>query len=421
MIWRNPWAWLGLLSIAVPVLIHLLTRRSARLQRFPTLRFLDSITESRARRLHLREPLLLAVRVLILTAAVAALAQPYFVTSERAGSATRVPSRVIIVDTSASMGRATESGERAVDAARGTARQIADDEAGNTRVVETAALLPAVRGAVAWLHSQAGPADIVLVSDFQTGSLDDVAIDEIPTAIGLRFERVPVRRDTAALTLTTRHGAVETEVRATLTGDRTDAEWATTRSVSGRPATRPEAGALRMITAAADSIGALAALEAAYAVGAPFASDTSRPVAIVFAGAAQHAGLAQQVVPVNRPWMGDVVARMADNTAIDRITRHDFDGREHLVLVTSTAPASLAGARLITRVLQALGPAVDPAELAPGELADEQLSAWTRPSQKEERAVPGEGSDGRWFWLLALVLIAVESWLRRRSAHVVAA
>ncbi|HKS06120.1 MAG TPA: BatA domain-containing protein [Gemmatimonadaceae bacterium] len=74
MIWQNPIAWFGLGGLAIPIVIHLLNRRSARVQRFPTLRFFAMSPVIAPRRRQLSELLLLAVRLLILLAAVAALA-----------------------------------------------------------------------------------------------------------------------------------------------------------------------------------------------------------------------------------------------------------------------------------------------------------------------------------------------------------
>ena len=41
MIWQHPLAWIGLISLAVPLLVHLVGRRRPKLLRFPTLRFFE--------------------------------------------------------------------------------------------------------------------------------------------------------------------------------------------------------------------------------------------------------------------------------------------------------------------------------------------------------------------------------------------
>ena len=89
MIWQNPWAWAGLGFLALPVLIHLLGRGQAPRRVFPTLRFLPPSRSLPTKRRRIRDPLLLAVRLGILTAAVVALAQPFFVTSKRRSELSR--------------------------------------------------------------------------------------------------------------------------------------------------------------------------------------------------------------------------------------------------------------------------------------------------------------------------------------------
>ncbi|MFI5311756.1 MAG: BatA domain-containing protein, partial [Gemmatimonadales bacterium] len=73
MTWLNPWAWAGLVVVGLPVFIHLLGRARARPQRFPTLRFVDPSRLLPRRFTRPHDPLVLAVRVLIFAAAVAAL------------------------------------------------------------------------------------------------------------------------------------------------------------------------------------------------------------------------------------------------------------------------------------------------------------------------------------------------------------
>src|SRR5215831_414296 len=103
MIWQNPWAWLGLAAIAVPILVHLLARRQAVRVLFPTLRFLPVSPITAVRRHRLTDLPLLAVRIGVLAAAVAALAQPYVATASRTDRAGAQLARAIVIDTSASM------------------------------------------------------------------------------------------------------------------------------------------------------------------------------------------------------------------------------------------------------------------------------------------------------------------------------
>src|SRR5688572_8642778 len=102
MIWQNGWAFAGLAALAIPILIHLLSRRNARVERFPTLRFLPVSRSAPVRRTRITDPLLMVVRALIVAAAVAALAQPLWPTADRTASAARRVIRAIVIDTSAS-------------------------------------------------------------------------------------------------------------------------------------------------------------------------------------------------------------------------------------------------------------------------------------------------------------------------------
>src|SRR5690606_1647172 len=104
MSWQNPAAFLGLLALVVPVLVHLLTRRRTRVLAFPTLRFIAPSRLLPVRALRPSDLALLALRCAIVILAVAALAAPRFGSGERS-AANDALVRVIVVDTSASMRR----------------------------------------------------------------------------------------------------------------------------------------------------------------------------------------------------------------------------------------------------------------------------------------------------------------------------
>src|SRR3954462_1104830 len=105
MIWQNPWAWAGIATVALPILIHLLGRDRAPRHSFPTLRFLETAELLPTRRMRVHDRLLLAVRIAVLVAAAAALAQPLFLLGGRSRALDQRVARAIIVDTSASMQR----------------------------------------------------------------------------------------------------------------------------------------------------------------------------------------------------------------------------------------------------------------------------------------------------------------------------
>src|SRR5262249_37655701 len=81
----NPIAWLGLVALAAPVIAHLFARRPARVQPFPTLRFLPASALRPVRRDRLSDLPLLSLRCLLIGVAVAALAGP---SGARAGDGT---------------------------------------------------------------------------------------------------------------------------------------------------------------------------------------------------------------------------------------------------------------------------------------------------------------------------------------------
>ena len=74
MTFLQPWAWIGLVALAGPIVAHLLARRSARRLPFPTVRFLPPAIQTPISRDRLTDITLLVVRCLILVAAAAALA-----------------------------------------------------------------------------------------------------------------------------------------------------------------------------------------------------------------------------------------------------------------------------------------------------------------------------------------------------------
>jgi hypothetical protein len=115
---QAPWAWLGLMAIAVPIAVHLLTRRRATPTPFPTLRFIPTPVATAVRYRRVTDLAMLAVRCAVLVAVVAALAQPWLITRARGSAASRI-ARAEVNDTSASKNSGTADGTPAVEVARG--------------------------------------------------------------------------------------------------------------------------------------------------------------------------------------------------------------------------------------------------------------------------------------------------------------
>ena len=99
MLWVNPAALFALAAVAAPLLIHLLIQRRAERVPFPTLRFLQPTRLSAIRRQLLDDLPLLAVRVALIAAAVAALAGPLLVTASRKQAWDRRVVRATVKDT----------------------------------------------------------------------------------------------------------------------------------------------------------------------------------------------------------------------------------------------------------------------------------------------------------------------------------
>ena len=442
MIWLQPLAWIGAAAIAVPVIVHLLARRQAVVEAFPTLRFLRTAQSSAVRRHRISEWLLLAVRIAIVAAAAAALAQPFFVTRARGAALSARLARAIVVDASASMRRQAPDGRAGVDVARDRARQFSAAAAAST-MGEATDVPAAIDGAVAWLRAQPGHRELVVISDFADGVVSAADIARVPAGIGVSLERIEVAADVDASTATLHRDTGDSAARATVDAERTTATW--TVAVA-RPATAP----IATIAGADDRPGADAALAAALAEGFP-PTRGDRPVAIVFPRAAERDAIATQVTRLDRPWMSDVVAQLASDSALvdatsgvadvvaapqglvaDRSTvvlamptgkplliaaARDAGGARQLVLFSMADAASVFSAALYSRAAHAVSPDAI-AEAEPMTIPADRLREWQR--APSDVAPPTNGtagdSDGRWFWIAVLVLLGVEVWLRRRRS-----
>ena len=128
MSFLNPLFLFGLLAAAVPIVIHLFTRRRPRERPFPSLEFLAEVNQSEIRRLRLKQWLLLLLRTLAVAAIALAMARPALRGAgarSGAGAATTV---VALVDMSGSMGAAAGAslgGQTATLA--GQARRVVED------------------------------------------------------------------------------------------------------------------------------------------------------------------------------------------------------------------------------------------------------------------------------------------------------
>jgi len=399
----------GLAGVALPVLIHLLARGHARRHRFPSLRFIDPSQLLPTRRTRVQDPLLLALRCGIVGLAALALAQPVLLTSGRKRASERGVARAIVVDTSASMRRSTPSGPPALDSARRVARVIAG-QAQASIVVETNDPARALQGAAAWLASQYQRAELVVISDFQRGQLDSSDVRAVPADVSVVLQRVPV---VSAPLVETQWiaGDRRIAVRATMRGDYTDAEWISTSGT-------PNSGVV-LLGAERDSASMAATRIAAATTAVPVPIDSSRAIAIVFPSY-DRATFDTAARSAYAPWMVDLLRRMSDRgNDVQRSSVAIVGNRRQLALLTDSAPASVASARIAEAADAALSSAPPLTELEPETLSEKDVQSLERQASNTSRrsSDPNGESDARWLWAVVFVLLLIELPLRRRISR----
>jgi hypothetical protein len=124
MSFLNPLYLLAALAAVVPLIIHLLHRQKARIEVFPSLEFLRKLMRRKTRRFHLKQILLLLVRILLLAFIAVALARPTL-TGGRVVKGHLPTTAVVVLDDSFSMLR-TERGLQIFDLARARAGELLD-------------------------------------------------------------------------------------------------------------------------------------------------------------------------------------------------------------------------------------------------------------------------------------------------------
>ena len=121
----NPIFLVGILAAAVPLIIHLWSRRQAKTVDFSSLMFLLAAHRQSVRRIQLKHLLILLLRIAIITLIAIALARPLLKSPFLLADARANASNVIILDNSYSMGYQGIQGER-FEMARTIAREIVD-------------------------------------------------------------------------------------------------------------------------------------------------------------------------------------------------------------------------------------------------------------------------------------------------------
>jgi hypothetical protein len=442
MTWQNPWAWAGLATLALPVLVHLLSRAPAVLRPFPSLRFIDASRLSPRRRTRPRDPLLLLVRLGILAAAVAALAGPSF--GRGAARSPRVV-RAIVLDTSASMLRpVAQGGSRTVlDSARHVAAGMAvagDERDATTIVVASAQPSNAIPGVLTWLKAQPGSHEIVLVSDFQRDAMDSAALRETPPAYGIRLVRVAGAALDSSFTIPAEHPA--TDVHVVARAEETELRWSSARDTTQAPVTAAaashavshaasytvtlrasDAERARLRAAVSATVGAASLGTRVHLDSAPVGRGSMHAVEIVYPGFAGRAALLARATVPSAPWMTEttvrlaadpvlqelarasgasgasgasrtadtptrtagaidsafpIVARTADGRAVVRAAQDTAAPGVRMLLFTRADAESALSAALVAATLHASAPTVPLQEREPLDVGDAELASWAR-------------------------------------------
>jgi hypothetical protein len=128
ILFSNPALWIGLIALGVPVLIHLLTRRTPRDIIFPTLKFIHMAKANQSNIHRLRHIILLLLRTALFLFILLAFLKP--IISESSDLTTRNPdagkSVIVLMDASASMGYLSD-GVTSLSRAKVAALEILDN------------------------------------------------------------------------------------------------------------------------------------------------------------------------------------------------------------------------------------------------------------------------------------------------------
>jgi len=218
----------------------------------------------------------------------------------------------------------------------------------------------AIADAIRWLDQQPASArEIVIAGALRRGSITDGDVAAIPGGIGIRFRMVasPAPTDVTWPILARRNGTVVRIDRAV------HLESDATRVTDGNATpVRPD-----------------------------LISITARPEDQSLADAALRAALDAGV-----PW-------------------HDFEKQVALTWDAAPTPPSSAADAVMAALSEAAG---RDDRFEPVAIATAQLDKWSRPPGPVS-ARPGDEGDRRWLWAIVLLLIALETWMRRNRSQAV--
>lgn len=424
MTWLNPLAWIGLAAIAIPVAVHLLARFRAPRVRFPTLRFLELTQSPAVQRSRPTDLLLLAVRVGIVAAAAGALARPVWLTHARSAARSGI-ARAIVIDAG------TDATAAATERAQSPELRSG---ASSVRLIEARRIADGLRAAGAWLRQSGGTREVAVLSDFRIGAMTRDDLDLLNPDIGVRlvsidrqkeeaFDRPPLQFDKHRLSI---HVVADPDV--------TTADWMSSRTSETAPPPL-----IRMAPAQRQAIEAAVAAGIAEAgVDSPWPS-----IEIVWPGAPERPVRAAALQTIDRAWMFDTIERLGRASVLQSIARQmtgelsapvnrsttivrtaagapvlqagriDAGATPTLTLFPAT-PNPLLAAAIVSGLLRtSRADPGDPSAHETKTIAPEELLRWQRPAGPAVANPGSTDSDGRWLWLVALVLLGVEAWMRR--------
>ena len=384
VLWLAPAAAVGLVLLALPLLVHLLSRHRSRRVQFPSLRFLPKSQVAALQRRAVSDWPLLLLRMMIVAAAVAAVAAPVFVSdARRAAWQARVARAVIVAD---------EAPETIA---------IAQDEADTSFVssrIDASALADGVQDAARWLRDQPPAArEVVIVGDVREGAIAARDFDVLDPHVGIRFlptvSEVPKHRSMTAV-VDDNGSAVALRVSVEASAN------ATTITPEAGSATLPR---VQVIAAAAEQAYADALLRAVLREGMVSGELAERAVRFEFEGADRTP---LPTTPPDDEWMRQALegAINARGGAVDGV----------LVVHPAMRAMDPRAPRLVADVIaDALTSSLGPLEAR--RISPATLARWSRPSGgSPENVLPGDEGDRRWFWGACLGLLAIEQAARRR-------
>jgi hypothetical protein len=362
IVWLVPVAIWGLVALAVPILVHLLTRQERRPVAFPSLRFLKTTRLAAMRQRRIHDWLLLIVRAAAIAAALAALAGPLLVTAarERAWNA-RIARAIVVVD-----GAAAPADEMNLAF---SSRVFAS----GPRVAE------GIRAAVEWLAAEPPAArELLIAGDLREEAIQEADLSIVPGHVGIRFlpETKSSPQPDVELPVMTLAGSnvIVEERQVRLNPNDTVVEIGSRAAASTMPMHRLEMRATPNDQPAAD-----AALAALLAEGIVADVPGARNVIVVWPGA-------------NEPEATDGV-------------------------VIVHAPEKPLGAASVGVLRAIAADVLDDPEMPrePRRIAAVDLARWSRPTGRAPSdAVKQDEGDRRMLWALALALLMLE-WVLRRS------